>query len=160
MQTFLDKKIIYLYRIRVNTTPAAYKKIGVFGWWLIEMRWKFVQFLIKKAPKSGLLGKKEATYLNFNLVLVAVNQEWRCIDADMVIKYFTESKEPSRGPTENYSLENAITKPIAEINTGVTWSLLSNCLLCWIEYVAQVRWLISQILLNCIIVYMVLDLFQ
>ena len=48
----------YYYRIRVNTTPAAYKKIGVFGWWLIEMRWKFVQFLIKKAPKSGLLGKK------------------------------------------------------------------------------------------------------
>ena len=82
--------------------------------------------MIKKAPKSGLLGKKEATYLNFNLVLVAVNQEWRCIDADMVIKYFTESKEPSRGPTENYSLENAITKPIAEINTGVTWSLLSR----------------------------------
>ena len=59
----------YYYRIRVNTTPAAYKKIGVFGWWLIEMSWKFVQFLIKKAPKSGLLGKKVAAYLNFNQIL-------------------------------------------------------------------------------------------
>ena len=57
------------YRIRVNTTPAAYKIIGVFGWWLIEMWWKFVKFLLKKAPKSGLLGKKVAAYLNFNQIL-------------------------------------------------------------------------------------------
>ena len=54
------------YRIRVYKTPAAYKKIKVLGWWLIEMWFKFFQFLLKKAPKSGLLGKKVVVYLNFD----------------------------------------------------------------------------------------------
>ena len=36
-----------------------------------------------------------------------------------LIEYLTESKELSRGPTENYRLENAITQPIAEINKSV-----------------------------------------
>ena len=31
-------------------------------------------------------------------------------------KYLTKSKEPSRGPNENYRSENAITQPIVEIN--------------------------------------------
>ena len=43
-----------------------------------------------------------------------------------LIEYLTESKELSRGPTENYRLENAITQPFAEINTGVV--LLSTIL--------------------------------
>ena len=54
------------YRIRVYKTPAAYKKIKGLGWWHIEMWLKFFQFLLKKAPKTGLLGKKVAVYLNFN----------------------------------------------------------------------------------------------
>ena len=40
-----------------------------------------------------------------------------------LIKYLAKSrktlKKPTQGPTENYRSENAITQPIAEINTGV-----------------------------------------
>ena len=65
---FLSDSATVVYRIRVYKTPAAYKKIKGLGWWLIEIWLKFFQFLLKKAPKTGLLGKKVAVYLNFNWI--------------------------------------------------------------------------------------------
>ena len=58
----------YTCHICIYKTPVAYKKIKGLGWWLIEIWMKFFQFLLKKAPKIGLLDKKVAVYLNFNWI--------------------------------------------------------------------------------------------
>ena len=41
------------------------KKLGFWGGGLLKCDRNFSNFCIKKAPKSGLLGKKVAVYLNF-----------------------------------------------------------------------------------------------
>ena len=56
----------YIYHIRTNKRPAAYKKIRVLWWWLIAV---FAQKCPKKPQKGDFWPKKVVAYWNFRVVV-------------------------------------------------------------------------------------------